>query len=252
MRRIGLTICAGRRISENPRLLRPLAMRRRLVINDRVHSPCVKSGEAEAPLNQYRRENYASNWSLTPRFNNPSPNNHLLPRCRADLPSRSAAERLPDDQALKTRTDLVNVGVLARQKKTGRIVTNLIKDDFTIFEDGVRQTVSYFSQERLPLSIILLVDRAGCINAFNDRIRAATIKAFGDLKPEDEVAIMTFSNKVALAQPFTRLPVDRRQDRGCRAAAPQRTALLQRRHIRGRELHKARPQIRRAAARSSS
>src|SRR5262247_1372697 len=109
-----------------------------------------------------------------------------------------------DDQVVKTRTDLVNVGILARQKKTGRIVTNLVKEDFTIFEDGVQQTVSFFSQERLPLSIILLVDRAGCINAFNDQIRAATIKAFGDLKQEDEVAIMTFSNKVALAQPFTR------------------------------------------------
>ncbi|HEU0174509.1 MAG TPA: VWA domain-containing protein [Blastocatellia bacterium] len=110
----------------------------------------------------------------------------------------------PDNQVLKTRTDLVNVGILARQKKTGRIVTNLNKDDFTIFEDGIQQSVSYFSQERLPLSIVLLVDRAGCINAFNDRIRAATIKAFGEMKPEDEIAIMTFSNKVALAQPFTR------------------------------------------------
>jgi len=110
----------------------------------------------------------------------------------------------PDNQVLKTRTDLVNVGILARQKKTGRIVTNLTKNDFTVFEDGVQQSVSYFSQERLPLSIVLLVDRAGCINAFNDRIRAATIKAFGDMKPEDEIAIMTFSNKVALAQPFTR------------------------------------------------
>src|SRR5882672_5116625 len=67
----------------------------------------------------------------------------------------------PDAQVVKTRTDLVNVGILARQKKTGRIVTNLTQNDFTIFEDGV-------------------------------------------LKPEDEVAIMTFSNKVALAQPFTR------------------------------------------------
>ena len=97
----------------------------------------------------------------------------------------------------------MNVGVLAKQKKTGRIISNLIKDDFTVFEDGVQQTVSYFSQERLPLSIIMLVDRAGCINAFNERIRAAAIKAFGDLKAEDEIAIMTFSNKVALAQPFT-------------------------------------------------
>ncbi|MGH9769349.1 MAG: VWA domain-containing protein [Blastocatellia bacterium] len=102
------------------------------------------------------------------------------------------------------RTDLVNVHILAKQKKTGRIISSLTKDDFTVFEDGVQQAVSYFSQESLPLSIILLVDRAGCINAFNDQIRAATVKAFGDLKPEDEVAIMTFSNKVALAQPFTR------------------------------------------------
>src|SRR5215468_1033358 len=113
------------------------------------------------------------------------------------------AQTSSTDEVLKTRTDLVNVGVLAKQKKTGRIISNLIKDDFTVFEDGVQQTVSYFSQERLPLSIILLVDRAGCINAFNDRIRAATIKAFGDLNAEDEIAIMTFSNKVATAQPFT-------------------------------------------------
>jgi VWFA-related protein len=114
------------------------------------------------------------------------------------------AQTSSTDEVLKTRTDLVNVGVLAKHKKTGRIITNLIKDNFTVFEDGVQQTVTYFSQERLPLSIILLVDRAGCINAFNDRIRAATIKAFGDLKAEDEIAIMTFSNKVALAQAFTK------------------------------------------------
>jgi len=108
------------------------------------------------------------------------------------------------EQILKVRTDLVNVDVLAKQKKTGRIVGNLTQDNFTLVEDGVKQTISYFSQERLPLSIVLLIDRAGCINAFNDQIRAATIETFGQLKDEDEVAIMTFSNKVALTQPFTR------------------------------------------------
>jgi VWFA-related protein len=109
-----------------------------------------------------------------------------------------------NDQTLKVRTELVNVDVLVRQKQTGRIVSNLSKDDFTVYEDGVQQTVSHFSQERLPLSIVLLVDRAGCINAFNDQIRAATVAAFGQLWDEDEVAIMTFSSKVSLAQPFTR------------------------------------------------
>jgi VWFA-related protein len=109
-----------------------------------------------------------------------------------------------DGQVLKVRTDLVNIDALVKQKQTGRIISNLSKDDFTVFEDGVQQAISYFSQEKLPVSIVLLVDRAGCINAFNDQIRAATIKAFSQLKDEDEVAIMTFSNKVNLAQQFTR------------------------------------------------
>jgi VWFA-related protein len=109
-----------------------------------------------------------------------------------------------EQKVLKVRTELVNVDVLAKQKKTGRIINNLNEEDFTVLEDGIKQTISHFSQERLPLSIVLLVDRAGCINAFNDRIREATIDVFSRLKSEDEVAIMTFSNKVDLAQPFTR------------------------------------------------
>lgn len=115
-----------------------------------------------------------------------------------------AQSTTPESNALRVRTELVNVGVLARHKQTGRIISNLAQSDLTLYEDGVAQSITHFSQERLPLSIVLLVDRAGCINAFSDEIRAATIKAFSGLKPEDEVSIMTFSNKVALAQPFTR------------------------------------------------
>jgi VWFA-related protein len=51
---------------------------------------------------------------------------------------------------------------------------------------------------------VLLIDRAGCVNAFNEQIREAAIRAMNNLKPEDEVAIMTFSKKVNLHQPFTR------------------------------------------------
>jgi len=109
-----------------------------------------------------------------------------------------------DDATLRLRSDLVLVDVLPMQKQTGRIINGLNRDDFTIFEDGVKQTVSHFSRDKLPVSLVLLVDRAGCVNPFDDRIRAATIKALGNLKPDDEVAIMTFSSKIALVQPFTR------------------------------------------------
>ena len=109
-----------------------------------------------------------------------------------------------DEQALRLRADLVVIDLLPVHKKTGRILPDLSKDDVVLFEDGVKQTVSHFSQGKEPVSILLLVDRAGCVNAFNEQIRAATVEAIGRLKPEDEVAIMTFSNKVSLQQPFTR------------------------------------------------
>jgi len=109
-----------------------------------------------------------------------------------------------NEERVTVRTELVNINVLARQKTTGRIIGNLDQADFSVFEDGVQQTISHFSQEELPLSIVLLVDRAGCINAFNDQIREAAVKTLGSLKEEDEVAIMTFSSKVNLVQPFTR------------------------------------------------
>src|SRR4030095_14824522 len=116
----------------------------------------------------------------------------------------SSTQTSSDDQTLKLRSDLVLVDVLPVQKKTGRVIADLKRDDFTVFEDNVLQTISHFSQDKLPVSIVLLVDRAGCVNAFSEQIRSATIKAISHLKPEDEIAIMTFSNKVALVQAFTR------------------------------------------------
>lgn len=120
------------------------------------------------------------------------------------LPLLSNGQSPVDDPTLRLRSDLVLVDVLPMQKQTGRIINGLNRDDFTIFEDGVKQTVSHFSRDKLPVSLVLLVDRAGCVNPFDEKIRSATIKALGNLKPDDEVAIMTFSNKVSLVQPFTR------------------------------------------------
>ncbi|MFY9553622.1 MAG: VWA domain-containing protein [Blastocatellia bacterium] len=116
----------------------------------------------------------------------------------------SQEQTIPSDQSLRLRADLVLVDVLPVQKRTGRVIGDLKREDFAVSEDGVQQTISHFSKDKLPLSVVLLVDRAGCVNAFSEQIRSATIRAIGHLKPEDEVAIMTFSNKVALVQPFTR------------------------------------------------
>ena len=100
--------------------------------------------------------------------------------------------------------DLVVLDAQVLQQKTGRVVGNLKKDDFVLAEDGVRQQVTHFSQDTLPLSVILLIDRGGCLDPFSDKVRHATMEALARLRPQDEVALMTFHNRTELIEGFGR------------------------------------------------
>lgn len=106
-------------------------------------------------------------------------------------------------EILKTDVDLVNVDALVLQKDTARIVGNLAREDFVITEDGVNQSISLFSQDRLPLSVLLLIDRGGCLDPFGSEVRHAAFSALSQLKSEDEVAVMTYHDTVELIQGFT-------------------------------------------------
>jgi VWFA-related protein len=105
---------------------------------------------------------------------------------------------------LKVDVDLVTVDALVLQKQTARAVGDLTKDDFVLVEDGVKQQISHFSQDSLPLSVLLLVDRGGCLDPFGTEVRHAALDAITRLKPTDEVALMSYHNNVELLQEFTR------------------------------------------------
>ena len=108
------------------------------------------------------------------------------------------------DEVVKVDVDLVTIDALVLQKQTARVVGDLGKDDFVLAEDGVKQTITHFSQDSLPLSVLLLVDRGGCLDPFGAEVRAAARDAISRLKATDEIALMTYHNDVELLQPFTR------------------------------------------------
>jgi len=116
--------------------------------------------------------------------------------------TRSEANSKTD--VVKVDVDLVTVDALVLQKNTARVVGNLKQDDFVISEDGVRQSITHFSQDRLPLSVLLLIDRGGCLDPFGREVRRAALEALSRLKPTDEVAVMTYHNSAELLQGFTR------------------------------------------------
>lgn len=112
----------------------------------------------------------------------------------------------PPSQAevVKVDVDLVAVDALVLQKDTARIVGGLQKADFSIYEDGTRQEITHFSQDSLPLSVILLIDRGGCLDPYSAEVHRAAREAIDRLKPVDEVAVMSYHNTTTMVQPFTR------------------------------------------------
>jgi VWFA-related protein len=120
-----------------------------------------------------------------------------------------------DEEVIKTDVDLVVLDALVLQKKTGRVVGGLKREDFKLTEDGVAQQLTQFSQNSLPLSVLLLIDRGGCLDAFGENVRRAARDAVSRLKEADEVAVMAYHDTTDLVEGFTR-------DRGAIADALER------------------------------
>ena len=99
--------------------------------------------------------------------------------------------------------DLVTLDAQVLRQNTSRIAWKLKQSDFVLFEDGIQQKITNFSQDTLPLSVVLLIDRRGCLDPFSDKIRKAVTETIRNLKKEDEFAVMTFSDKTDLVQPFS-------------------------------------------------
>ncbi|MDT5157792.1 MAG: Ca-activated chloride channel [Acidobacteriota bacterium] len=136
---------------------------------------------------------------LSPTTSAPAPQSRpRVVRSNVDAPVRG------DEEVIKTDVDLVVLDALVLQKKTGRVVGGLKREDFTITEDGVAQQLTHFSQNSLPLSVVLLIDRGGCLDPFGENVRHAARAAISHLKPSDEVAVMAYHDSVDLVEEFTR------------------------------------------------
>jgi VWFA-related protein len=108
------------------------------------------------------------------------------------------------EMAVKIDTDLVVTDVQVMSKKTGLVVGDLKLEDFLLYEDNVRQEITQFSQDQLPLSIMLLLDVSGSVQPKLRQIQAGAKQAMEQLKPEDEVAVMVFAGGAKLIQDFTK------------------------------------------------
>ncbi len=109
----------------------------------------------------------------------------------------------PAQQPIRVDVNLVLVEATVKDRR-GQVVDGLKPEDFQLFEDGVEQQIAHFSQDQLPLAVALVVDLSSSIEPFLRPLRYATLTALKALKPEDAVALFTFTDRVTRPVALTR------------------------------------------------
>jgi VWFA-related protein len=123
--------------------------------------------------------------------------------------SSTVAGQKPEEFRFRSGVDLVNVTVTVTDKN-GRFVPGLRQEDFIVYEENELQDVTHFSNERVPVSLGIVLDTSGSMVGEKIASAQAAIDRFLTklLDPADEVFLYRFSSYPELLQDWT---TDRRR-----------------------------------------
>jgi len=90
---------------------------------------------------------------------------------------------------------LVNVYATVRDRK-GNPVRSLSRDDFSLLENGVPQTLTHFTSAKVPLTIALLIDASNSMNLGGkiDLARKAAEEFTQSVDPDDRLMVLPFND----------------------------------------------------------
>ena len=111
-------------------------------------------------------------------------------------PGGQTAER----PTFSARAELVVLHAVVKDR-SGRYVTGLPADAFTIVEDGMPQQVQFFGVQDAPVTVGLVIDGSGSMLRVRERLIAAVETFAGGSRPDDELFALTFNEHVATALP---------------------------------------------------
>lgn len=117
----------------------------------------------------------------------------------------SVSAQSPDGFRFRSGVELVNVTATVTDD-SGRFVSGLRKEDFTVYDDGVRQEVSHFSSDRVPVSLGIVLDTSGSMTSDKIATAQAAIDRFiyDLLGKDDELFFIEFANRPRVTQQWTK------------------------------------------------
>lgn len=182
--------------------------------NDRATRP-RRTTDSPAPTGKGASTQSQQNGSNTPRANDQPSQGNSQPGNGTSDRTGNAAPIEDDDEVVRVETELVTVPVTVTNR-AGQFITNLLRDNFTVYEDGKPQNVSDFARTEQPFEVALLLDTSGSTRNDLQLIRRAANAFIEGLRAGDRVSVLGFNTaedgdrKLATVEIKTQLTDDRR------------------------------------------
>lgn len=120
----------------------------------------------------------------------------------AASPLPLGAQARPQAPIFGTGIEVINLSLSVTDAQNN-FVTSLGQRDFAVYEDGIRQELSLFTQENLPISLVLMIDVSASMEEKLPTAQAAAIRFTRTLREQDLAQIVQFNDRSTTLQPFT-------------------------------------------------
>ena len=104
--------------------------------------------------------------------------------------------------AFRAGVDVVSLNVTVTDG-TGRYVTDLESSEFSVLEDGVQQSITFFNRRQQPIALSLLLDTSASMEQHLPTLQAAAANFVKRLNPSDLAQVIDFDSRVEIRQSFT-------------------------------------------------
>ncbi len=110
-------------------------------------------------------------------------------------------EQRPQPPSFRAGVDVVTLNVAVTDADS-RFVAGLAREDFVVYEDGVKQEIGFFTRTQLPLALVLLIDTSASMDEKMTTAQEAAIGFAQRLRPEDLAEVIDFDSRVDILQGF--------------------------------------------------
>ncbi len=128
---------------------------------------------------------------------------------RGQEPPQAQTPR-PQAPSFTVGVDVVSLNVTVSDA-TSHFITTLEQADFEVFEDGVKQDITFFSRTNLPVALSLLVDTSASMESRLPIAQEAAVGFARRLRPQDLAEVVDFDSRVVILQAFTNKAADLEQ-----------------------------------------